>query len=50
MIGIEGNKDPDLPKEVRNIRNLRVLEDREFGVSDKFPIYWNDQTSLFEEL
>jgi len=50
MIGIEGNKDPDLPDEIRNIRNLRVLEDREFGVSDKFPVYWNRLTGSFEEL
>jgi len=50
MIGIESNKDPDLPEEIRNIRSLRVLEDREFGVSDKFPVYWNRQTGAFEEL
>lgn len=50
MIGLEGNKDPELPPEVRNIRNLRILEDREFGVSDRFQIYWNDKTGLFEEM
>lgn len=50
MIGLEGNKDPDLPDEVRNLRNVRVLEDREFGLSEKFPIFWNKETGKFTEL
>lgn len=50
MIGLEGNKDPDLPDEVRNLRNIRVLEDREFGLSEKFPIFWNKETGKFTEL
>jgi len=50
MIGIEGNKDPDLPVEVRNIRNLKILEDREFGVNGIYPLYWNNNTSLFKEI
>tara|TARA_Y100001951_G_C11298065_1_gene277555 strand:- start:13710 stop:15251 length:1542 start_codon:yes stop_codon:yes gene_type:complete len=49
MIGIEGNKDPDLPVEERNIRVLDLLEDREFGQSGRFPLYWNPVTSLFSE-
>lgn len=50
MLGIEGNRDPSLSKEERNIRTLVLLEDREFGESGKFPMYWDDKTSLFNEL
>lgn len=50
MIGLEGNKDKDLDEEVRNIRNLVLLEDREFGESGKFPVYWSKNTTLFREL
>jgi twinkle protein len=50
MIGLEGNKDPDLPKEIRNIRHINLLEEREFGESGIFPIYWDGDTSLFTEL
>lgn len=50
MIGIEGNKDPELPKEQRNLRHLVLLEDREFGNSGKIHLYWDDRTSFFNEL
>lgn len=50
MIGIEGNKDPELLKEQRNCRNLVILEDREFGLSGIIPLYWDDKTSLFHEI
>lgn len=50
MIGLEGNKDPDLPDEIKNVRNIRILEDREFGLSEKFPIFWNKETGKFVEL
>lgn len=50
MIGLEGNKDPDLPEEVRNMRVLRVLEDREFGLSEKFPLFWNKENGQFTEI
>ena len=50
MICLEANKDPDLPEEIRNTRNVRILEDREFGLSEKFPIFWNKETSGFVEL
>ena len=50
MIGLEGNKDPDLPDEVKNMRSIRILEDREFGNSDKFPIFWNRENGRFVEL
>ena len=50
MVGIEGNKDPDLDKEERNMRYVKLLEDREFGASGVVPLYWDDKTSLFNEV
>jgi twinkle protein len=49
MIGLEGNKDPDLPENERNMRVIRVLEDREFGTSVKVPVFWNKDTGRFIE-
>ncbi len=48
MIGVSGNKDPELPVEVRNIRSLDILEDREFGNAGSYPIYWNPNTQLYK--
>ncbi len=50
MIGLEGNKDPELPEELRNIRQLTILEDREFGNADSVSLYWNRNTTLFREV
>lgn len=50
MIGLEGNKDPDLPEEQRNIRTLVLLEDREFGNVGKVRLYWDSKTGLFNEV
>lgn len=50
MLGLEGNKDDNLPEEVRNMRWLRILEDREFGNSATVPLYWNKNTTLFTEV
>lgn len=50
MIGLEGNKDPELPLEERNVRHLKILEDREFGVSADIPLYWDNRTGLFNEI
>lgn len=49
MLGIEGNKDPEIPDEARNVRNIKLLEDREFGETGTFPIYWDRNTTLFKE-
>lgn len=55
MIGLEGDKSP-LTKEgkersmqEKNMRDLVLLEDREFGQTGKFPIYWDYKTGLFNE-
>ena len=50
MIGIEGNKDPDLELEERNVRKVVVLEDREFGSVDYLRLYWDENTGLFNEM
>lgn len=48
--GILANKDPDLDEEIRNTRTLQVMEDRQFGVSGKFPLFYNKNTSRFREI
>lgn len=50
MIGLEGNKDAELEDEVRNIRNLVLLEDREFGETGRFGLYWSRESTLFKEI
>ncbi len=49
MIGLEGNKDPDLPLEERHKRDLVILEDREFGQTDRIKLEWSPITSQFTE-
>ena len=50
MFGLEGNKDPDIPIEERNLRDLILLEDREFGEVGRVPLYWDWHTALFNEV
>ncbi len=51
MLGLEGNKDPDIADEaIKHRRDLVLLEDREFGETGRFPLYWNSNTTKFEEL
>ena len=49
MLGLEGNKDDELDPEVKNMRDLVLLEDREFGETGRFPLYWNNKTTMFVE-
>ena len=49
MLGLEGNKDNELPLETKNMRHLVLLEDREFGETGRFPLYWNPETTQFIE-
>ncbi len=48
MLGIERNKDPELSEKERNTSTFVLLEDRNFGNSDRFPVYYNlaDQSYL----
>ena len=50
MLGLEGNRDPNLSEREKNMRTLVLLEDREFGKTGRFPLYWDDKTTLFNEL
>jgi twinkle protein len=49
MIGLEGNKDPELSDEERNMRKLVLLDDREFGEVGEVNLYWDKHTTLFNE-
>lgn len=50
MIGMQGNKSPDLDIDQRNIRELVILEDREYGSSGKVRLFWDRHTGVFEEI
>jgi twinkle protein len=50
MLGLEGNRDPNLSNEEKNLRTLVLLEDREFGETGRFKLYWDKNTGLFNEL
>jgi twinkle protein len=50
MLGLEGDKNPDLEIEMRNMRRLVILEDREFGATGAIPLYWDKKTGLFNEV
>lgn len=50
MIGIEGNKDPDLKEDEKNLRTLVLLEDRMSGASGKIPLWWNSKNGSFNEM
>jgi len=50
MLGLQGNRSPDLPPEERNLRNLVLLEDREFGNSGRYGLYWDLNTGIFNEI
>lgn len=49
MLALKGNKDALLQDAVRNMRELELLEDREFGEVGNFPLYWNRNSTHFEE-
>lgn len=50
MFGLEGNKDDGLPEDTRVIRNLRLLEDREFGETGTFPLFFQRETGIYKEM
>lgn len=49
MLGLEGNKDNDLDQNIKNMRDLVLLEDREYGETGRFHLYWNSETTMFVE-
>lgn len=50
MFGFEGNKDPDLAEAQRNLRDLVLLDDREYGEVGRVGLFWDKHTSLFNEV
>jgi len=50
MVGLEGNKDPDLAEGARNTRRLIVLEDREFGASGYITLHYNKKSGRLKEI
>ncbi len=50
MLGLQGDESPELEVEERNLREIVVLEDREFGASGIIKLYWDHKTSLFNEI
>lgn len=50
MIGIEGNKDPDLPDLEKDRRDLVLLEDRNFGESGRIKLQYSQQDGRLHEI
>lgn len=50
MLGLEGNKDEELDEIQRSTRHIKILEDRNFGESGSFPLFWNKATTRFSEI
>jgi twinkle protein len=50
MVSLEGNKDPDIGDELRCMRRLVVLEDREFGSSGYVNMHYNLKTGQYKEV
>lgn len=50
MFGIEGNKDPELAEDERNVRTLVLLDDREYGEVGRFNLFWDRNTTMFNEM
>lgn len=49
MLGLEGNKDPELPEHISSLRWLTVLEDRMFGNTGSIPLFYNENTASYRE-
>lgn len=50
MLGLEGNRDDELPEDIRATRWLSILEDRKFGNSDSVRLFRNKYTTQFKEV
>lgn len=49
MLGIERNKSPELPEDERNTSTFVLLEDRAFGQTGRFPVFYNNNTGDYLE-
>lgn len=50
IIGLERNKDPDLPEYERNTTTVVLLKDREFGNVGKFRVFYDKDTGDLKEM
>ena len=50
MIGMQGNKDPDIPIDERNVRELVLLEDRQTGSTGKVKLFYDTKTGAFNAI
>lgn len=50
MLGLEGNRDDELPEDIRATRWLSILEDRKFGNSDSVRLFRNPHSTQFTEV
>jgi len=50
MFGLEGNKDPELTEAERNMRQIVLLDDREYGEVGKFGLWWDKNTTMFNQM
>ena len=50
MLGLEGDKDPDLDRNEQVMRRLTVLEDRAFGSSGYVSLFFDEKTGLYHEI
>jgi len=50
VLGIQGNNDPELEDDERNLRDIVLLSDREFGGAGVQHLWWSNKTSLFTEV
>ena len=49
MLGIERNKDPDLTEDERNTSSFVLLEDRTFGTTARFPVFYSIKDGSYLE-
>lgn len=49
MLGIERNKDPELPMKQRNTSWFVILDDRKHGRAGKFPVFYDIDTGDYLE-
>lgn len=49
LLGLEGDKDPDLPQEERDARQLVIVDEREYGITGKVPLFFNQETGRLLE-
>lgn len=48
-MGLEGNKDPELPLKQRNTRYLVITDDRKHGRTARIPLFYDVETGDFKE-